>query len=222
MPHHSSHHQNTNEHPDILYSCLHLSTAADDDVPGDVVAAAKLSHAHLFISEFPEKYHTDVGESSAMVSGGQKQVSNPLLPSHPLPSLPWSQLFFSPFSSSLSFICFSLAHSLTHSLTITPFDRYGNCRESPSRGLLSSNPPYSFLTRYVRAQHVHLRLYTTLFFVTLLPFPSLLLPSLLLLISTTFCFNSMSIVLFCPPLLSPCASLPLQHRRHCVAGHVST
>jgi ABC-type bacteriocin/lantibiotic exporter with double-glycine peptidase domain len=53
-----------------------------------VVAAAKLSHAHLFISEFPEKYHTDVGESSAMVSGGQKQVGSLLY--NTLSSLPSS------------------------------------------------------------------------------------------------------------------------------------
>ena len=52
----------------------HTPSAADQDIPGDVVAAAKLSHAHLFISDFPDKYLTDVGESSAMVSGGQKQV----------------------------------------------------------------------------------------------------------------------------------------------------
>ena len=95
LPHLTSHHLNTHVHANILlHSCLHLSTAADDDVPGDVVAAAKLSHAHLFISEFPEKYHTDVGESSAMVSGGQKQVGNPLLSSHPLLSLSFPLLSF--------------------------------------------------------------------------------------------------------------------------------
>ena len=91
-PHLTSHYLNTNEHPDILHPYLHVPTAANDDVPGDVVAAAKLSHAHLFISEFPEKYHTDVGESSAMVSGGQKQVGSLLhntLSSPPYPSLPF-------------------------------------------------------------------------------------------------------------------------------------
>jgi hypothetical protein len=108
-PHLTSHFLNTNIHPYILlHSYLHLLLATDDDVPGDVVAAAKLSHAHLFISEFPEKYHTDVGESSAMVSGGQKQVGNPLLHSPPFPSFPLSLLFFSSFSSSLSFLSFSL------------------------------------------------------------------------------------------------------------------
>ena len=32
-------------------------------------------NAHDFIREFTEGYDTDVGESSAMVSGGQKQVT---------------------------------------------------------------------------------------------------------------------------------------------------
>jgi ABC-type transport system involved in cytochrome bd biosynthesis fused ATPase/permease subunit len=89
-PHLTSHFLNTNIHPYILlHSYLHLLLATDDDVPGDVVAAAKLSHAHLFISEFPEKYHTDVGESSAMVSGGQKQVGSLLCSTLSSPPLPF-------------------------------------------------------------------------------------------------------------------------------------
>lgn len=38
-----------------------------------VVAAAKLSHAHDFISAFPEGYETDVGSNGISLSGGQKQ-----------------------------------------------------------------------------------------------------------------------------------------------------
>ena len=44
-----------------------------DDVPADVIEAAKASHAHDFIMKFSKQYKTDVGESSMMVSGGQKQ-----------------------------------------------------------------------------------------------------------------------------------------------------
>ena len=42
-------------------------------VPEDIVAAAKASAAHDFITGFSKGYNTDVGESSMMVSGGQKQ-----------------------------------------------------------------------------------------------------------------------------------------------------
>jgi ATP-binding cassette subfamily B (MDR/TAP) protein 1 len=42
-------------------------------VDESVVAAAKISQAHDFITEFPNGYATDIGESSIMVSGGQKQ-----------------------------------------------------------------------------------------------------------------------------------------------------
>ena len=41
--------------------------------PDDVIMACKDSNAHEFIRKFPQKYDTDVGESSIMVSGGQKQ-----------------------------------------------------------------------------------------------------------------------------------------------------
>lgn len=39
----------------------------------DVVRAATLANAHNFISNFPSKYDTDVGDRGAQVSGGQKQ-----------------------------------------------------------------------------------------------------------------------------------------------------
>jgi len=39
----------------------------------EVEAAARAANAHNFISEFPSKYNTDVGEKGAQLSGGQKQ-----------------------------------------------------------------------------------------------------------------------------------------------------
>jgi ATP-binding cassette subfamily B protein len=44
-------------------------TATDEEV----VAAANDAYAHGFISEFPEGYHTQVGERGARLSGGQRQ-----------------------------------------------------------------------------------------------------------------------------------------------------
>ncbi len=37
--------------------------------------AAKAANAHAFIMEFDQGYDTDVGEKSALLSGGQKQVT---------------------------------------------------------------------------------------------------------------------------------------------------
>jgi len=39
----------------------------------EIEDAAKAANAHNFISEFPEKYATQVGEKGAQMSGGQKQ-----------------------------------------------------------------------------------------------------------------------------------------------------
>jgi ABC-type multidrug transport system fused ATPase/permease subunit len=44
-------------------------TAGITGVPDDVINAAKQSYAHDFIKDFPQGYHTDVGEGSVMVSG---------------------------------------------------------------------------------------------------------------------------------------------------------
>ncbi|OGE31506.1 hypothetical protein A2631_00075 [Candidatus Daviesbacteria bacterium RIFCSPHIGHO2_01_FULL_44_29] len=44
-----------------------------DRVKDQVVRAAQLAHAHEFIMEFDEGYHTPVGERGVKLSGGQKQ-----------------------------------------------------------------------------------------------------------------------------------------------------
>jgi ATP-binding cassette subfamily B (MDR/TAP) protein 1 len=49
------------------------SGALTEETMTSVEAAAKLSNAHSFISEFPEAYNTFVGEKGIQLSGGQKQ-----------------------------------------------------------------------------------------------------------------------------------------------------
>jgi len=44
-----------------------------DASDGEIEAAARAAHAHEFISEFPEAYHTLVGERGVKLSGGQRQ-----------------------------------------------------------------------------------------------------------------------------------------------------
>lgn len=44
-----------------------------DATDDEVIAAAKLANAHEFISNFPKKYDTVIGERGTTLSGGQKQ-----------------------------------------------------------------------------------------------------------------------------------------------------
>ncbi len=47
--------------------------ARPDASPEEVERVAKLAHCHLFISDFPDKYDTVVGERGVKLSGGQRQ-----------------------------------------------------------------------------------------------------------------------------------------------------
>ena len=56
---------------DTIYRNLALGTvAASRD---EIIAAARLAHAHEFIEKLPQGYDTMVGERGALLSGGQKQ-----------------------------------------------------------------------------------------------------------------------------------------------------
>jgi subfamily B ATP-binding cassette protein MsbA len=56
---------------DTIYNNLALGTTnASRD---EIIAAARLAHAHEFIEKLPQGYDTMVGERGALLSGGQKQ-----------------------------------------------------------------------------------------------------------------------------------------------------
>lgn len=50
-----------------------ISLGIDNPNEADIVNAAKVANAHNFISEFPKKYNSPVGDGGGMLSGGQRQ-----------------------------------------------------------------------------------------------------------------------------------------------------
>ena len=56
---------------DTIYNNLALGTAVASRE--EILAAARLAHAHEFIEQLPQGYDTMVGERGALLSGGQKQ-----------------------------------------------------------------------------------------------------------------------------------------------------
>src|SRR5690606_19549448 len=50
-----------------------ISLGIDDANEEKIIAAAKIANAHNFISEFPNKYHNNVGDGGSLLSGGQRQ-----------------------------------------------------------------------------------------------------------------------------------------------------
>ncbi|KAK4742537.1 hypothetical protein SAY87_000538 [Trapa incisa] len=61
----------------VLFNCSigkNIAYGCDGEISfKEIEAAAKLANAHGFISKFPEKYQTFVGERGVRLSGGQKQ-----------------------------------------------------------------------------------------------------------------------------------------------------
>jgi len=56
---------------DSIANNISLGIEKPDEI--DIIEAAKVANAHNFISEFPEKYNSPVGDGGGMLSGGQKQ-----------------------------------------------------------------------------------------------------------------------------------------------------
>lgn len=50
-----------------------ISLGKDNASEEEIIAAAKIANAHEFISELPEGYNTNIGDSGNKLSGGQKQ-----------------------------------------------------------------------------------------------------------------------------------------------------
>jgi ATP-binding cassette subfamily B protein len=50
-----------------------IAIGKPDTTDDEIIAAAKVAHAHEFISSFPDGYDTKVGERGVMLSGGERQ-----------------------------------------------------------------------------------------------------------------------------------------------------
>jgi len=65
------------EQEPVLFGCSiadNIAYGHEGDISSQQIEkAARQSNAHTFISDFPEKYRTEVGERGAQLSGGQKQ-----------------------------------------------------------------------------------------------------------------------------------------------------
>ena len=64
-----------------------IAFGMDDAREGEVVAAAKLAHAHEFIMETKDGYHSNIGEGGGKLSGGQRQrisIARALLANPPI------------------------------------------------------------------------------------------------------------------------------------------
>lgn len=59
------------EHVPLEPVDIETGCGENDSIPADVQAACVAANAHDFISTFPQCYHTNVGISSLMISGGQ-------------------------------------------------------------------------------------------------------------------------------------------------------
>jgi ATP-binding cassette subfamily B protein len=55
---------------DVLHNIRYGKSDASED---DVIAAARSAHAHDFIMQLPQGYHSDLGERGVRLSGGQRQ-----------------------------------------------------------------------------------------------------------------------------------------------------
>ena len=63
--------QNVTLFNDTIFENIRMGK--EDTSEGDVIAAAKMAHCHLFIEALPEGYQTSIGEGGAKLSGGEMQ-----------------------------------------------------------------------------------------------------------------------------------------------------
>ena len=93
--------------------------AKPDATTEEVIAAAKLAHCHEFISRFPQKYQTFVGERGVKLSGGERQrvaIARAILKDAPI--LVLDEATSSLDSESERFIQDALANLMRHKTTL--------------------------------------------------------------------------------------------------------